>query len=90
MRKIILTTMAFLLLFSMFGCDAPQALNNSEYNVRYVDNQYVSMELIWQADRNFVYRDRTTNVLYLVVGGYNGGGITPILNSDGTPKLYGR
>ena len=89
MRKIILTTMAFLLLFSMFGCEAPQVLNNSEYNVRYVDNQYISMELIWQENSNFVYRDRTTNVLYLVVGGYNGGGITPILNGDGTPKLYG-
>ena len=89
MRKIILTVLALLFIFSMFGCVESQVLNNAEYNVRYVDNQYVSMELIWQEDRNFVYRDRTTNVLYLVVGGYNGGGITPILNGDGTPKLYG-
>lgn len=89
MRKILLITLAILFTFLLFGCEDSQVLNNSEYNVRYVDNQYVSMELVWQENRNFVYRDRTTDVLYLVVGGYNGGCITPILNSDGTPKLYG-
>ena len=89
MRKMALVTLAFLFTFLMLGCAESQILNNAEYNVQYVDNQYVSMELVWQENRNFVYRDRITDVLYLVVGGYNGGGMTPILNSDGTPKLYG-
>jgi hypothetical protein len=35
-----------------------------------------------------IYADKDTGVMYLYMGNGNGGGLTVMLNADGTPKIY--
>ena len=51
-------------------------------------SEYIDLEKIAYDDSNTVYRDRNTNVLYLQIKYSGGKTMTPILNSDGTAKLY--
>ena len=87
-RLLILILTALLLLFA-FGCDGNNSYNDAIANVKYADNEYVSMELIKHDGMCLIYRDKLTDVMYLVIGGYSSSMMTPILNADGTPKLYG-
>ena len=89
MKKLLLIVSITLLVLFMFGCGGNTSLNDAIANVKYVDNEYVSMELIKHDGMCLVYRDRLTDVMYLVIGGYSSSMMTPILNADGTPKLYG-
>lgn len=49
---------------------------------------YFDLEVICEKDVYQICYDRNTNVLYYKISGNNWYDITPILNSDGTPKLY--
>lgn len=40
--------------------------------------------------RTNIWYDEDTMVMYLEIHTANGNGITPMLNADGTPKLYKR
>lgn len=35
-----------------------------------------------------IYADKDTGVMYLYMGNGNGGGLTVMLNADGTPKIW--
>lgn len=79
-------TCVFVML-SLAGCSS--YLKNGEDNVGLASSKYCDMEAVEECDpRVIIYRDKNTNVLYLAVGGYKSFGLTPILNADGTPKLY--
>lgn len=41
-------------------------------------------------DRTSIWYDEDTMVMYLEIHMVNGEGITPMLNADGSPKLYKR
>ena len=89
MKRFLLIALVVLLILSMFGCSGVAKFNDCIPNVKYADNEYISMELIEQDGMCLIYRDRLTDVMYLVIGGYSQAMMTPILNADGTPKLYG-
>lgn len=88
MKKFSLMVLIALLALFMFGCNGITKFNDCIPNVKYADNEYISLELIEHDGSCLVYRDRLTNVMYLVIGGYSQAMMTPILNADGTPKLY--
>lgn len=89
MKRFLSIAVIVLLIFVMFGCGGNTSLNDAIANVKYADNEYVSMELIKHDGMCLIYRDKLTDVMYLVIGGYSSSMMTPILNADGTPKLYG-
>lgn len=72
---------------SIVGCSRT-GLNDGEYNVQYVKSRYCNMEAVEVTEGGIIYRDTNTDVLYLAVGGYSSFGLTPILNADGTARLY--
>ena len=89
MKRFLILILTALLLLVTFGCNGITKFNDCIPNVKYADNEYISLELIEHDGSCLVYRDRLTNVMYLVIGGYSQAMMTPILNADGTPKLYG-
>lgn len=85
-KNLILLIGTLLLVTALTGCGSD--LISSDVIIKNVHSKYIDMELVEEYDGYDIYRDTNTNVLYLVVGGYSTSLITPILNSDGTPKLY--
>ena len=77
---------ALLMIFCLSGCEQNK------------DNQITGSGRFICVDDNFhpfsenynemIIRDRETDVLYLAVYGAHRFGITPLLNTDGTPILY--
>ena len=68
------------------GCGAH--VIDGEDNFGNVDNEYITLEQILEEDGCVIAYDKNTKVMYMCVYGYQTMGITPILNADGTPKLY--
>lgn len=62
---------------------------SEEYNenTRCIES-YIDLEVICKNGSERICYDRKTNVLYYRFSGATCSGITPILNSDGTPRLY--
>lgn len=49
------------------------------------DNTMVLVE----SELNYsIYADKDTGVMYLYIGSGSGGGLTVMLNADGTPKIW--
>lgn len=49
------------------------------------DNTMVLVE----SELNYsIYADKDTGVMYLYIGSVSGGGLTVMLNADGTPKIW--
>ena len=67
MKKFSLMVLIALLALFMFGCGGNTSLNDAIANVKYVDNEYVSMELIKHDGMCLIYRDKLTDVMYLVM-----------------------
>lgn len=80
MKKILCLLLALimpLLLFS--GCGNEIDIGDSEYRRFYIINY---------SDDASVYIDKETRVMYLFVKAYYKGGLTVMLNPDGTPMLW--
>jgi hypothetical protein len=83
--KLLGLAMLMILTFSLCGCDSNiidmdeviESPNEKIMDFEVVDNNYYGAILV----------DKNTNVMYYWITS-SAGGITPILNSDGTPKLY--
>lgn len=58
---------------------------NNEYS-EIIVSEYIDLEEVSDSGNQVLYRDKTTNVLYIKL--LPSGGITPIINPDGTAKLY--
>lgn len=77
-NKIILGIILIALLFCLSGCSESTAQAQQERFVRI----YYNYPCI-------VFVDTKTNVEYLYYDYDNGGGLTMLVNQDGTPLLYG-
>lgn len=67
--------------------------NTKEVNKKSVEEKqciesYFDLEVICEKGARQICYDKNTNVLYYKFHGVDFYDITPILNSDGTPKLY--
>ena len=62
-----------------------------EHNIKNIHSYYFDVEVVEELANNtgFICRDKSTDVLYVVVNGYSSALMSPIYDSDGTPKLYG-
>lgn len=89
MLILFLTIISFGVLLS--GCSSgTDHGKDADANIKYIHDEYFDAEVIKDLGGGcLIVRDKNTDVLYLVVGGYGAAMITPIYNSDGTVKLYG-
>lgn len=85
MEKIFALLATLMLSMTMMGCSVNSAENAQTYQEN-VPSRFVILEesSIWR-----VVADRETRVMYAVsTGRRNGGNLTMLVNSDGTPLLY--
>lgn len=47
-----------------------------------------TMVLVGSGRNHLIYADKDTGVMYLYMGSGYGGGLTVMLNADGTPKIW--
>ena len=93
MKKVMLSLVAILSVISLVGCEAydnavkEQEAKEEDFN-SYLNLMVVAESRSFSGEREYIYVDKNTKVLYYVVDDLNCYGITPILNTDGTPKLY--
>ncbi len=89
MKKILSCLLLLLLLVSVVSC-SPAMSGNIEGVAEAVASKYVDFEVIDSdsMDGWTVLYDKNTKVMYVILDGYQSTGMTPILNADGTPKLY--
>lgn len=85
-KKLAVLLITIICIFSLTGCGSN--LTDCEYNGDIVHSRYIYLVDVEQGDGYVIYRDTETEVMYLCIGGYSAAMMTPILNSDGTPKLY--
>lgn len=64
------------------------ACNKSSENVVMGKSNHDTLMLVEDAYDYQIYVDRDTKVMYLWKTAYYKGGLTVMLNADGTPKLY--
>lgn len=93
MKKVMLSLVAILSAISLVGCEAydnavkEQEAKEEEFN-SYFNLEVVAKSTNFSGNYEYIYVDKNTKVLYYVVDDLKCYGITPILNADGTPKLY--
>lgn len=93
MKKVMLSLVAILSAISLVGCEAydnsvkEQKAKEETFN-SYFDFVMVAERTNYTGKFEYVYVDRNTKVLYYVAESSRSYGITPILNADGTLKLY--
>ena len=90
MKKLItMLLLCIILCLSLISCG--ESDRGAEFNIPDVDSDYFDAQVVEEINSvTFIIRDKNTDVLYLVVGGYSSCVMTPIYNSDGTIKLYGK
>ena len=91
MKKIIVLVLILILLFTTIACvNGEIIINDSERAFAQLtnSNDYFSLEIVERTTDTYILRDRNTDVLYLFINAGHGKTMCPILNSDGTPKLY--
>lgn len=88
-KKIIVLLFALMIVGSITGCSGE--VQDPERNIKNIHSNYFDVEVVEELKNNtgFICRDKNTDVLYVVVNGYSSALMSPILDSDGTPKLYG-
>jgi len=86
MKKILIILLIMAVLaFGLTGCDSN--IIDMDKVIKSPDTKIMDFEVL---DNNYygaILVDKNTGVMYYWITA-NAGGITPILNSDGTPKLY--
>ena len=81
-NKIILGIILTAIMFCLCGCSSESV---AETERRFVDIGGIG----FGGNETCIIVDKTTNVQYLFFKSGYGGGLTPLLNADGTPLLYG-
>jgi hypothetical protein len=84
-KKLIALLLMLICIFCLVGCGS-NVININEV-INSPDSKTIDFEIV---DNNFygaILVDKNTGVMYYWITA-DVGGITPILNSDGTPKLY--
>lgn len=76
-KKIIATILAVTLLIA--GCSDMANVSAGQDN---------TMVLVESSRDYLICADNDTGVMYLYIKGGTGGGLTVMLNADGTPKIY--
>lgn len=85
MRKVILIILVLVfMLLILCGCSSNSNATNDENN-RFVKISDTEIDFINDA---VVFYDKETRIQYLFIDGDRSGGLTVLLNRDGTPLLY--
>ena len=79
MKKASIILMVSMLIMLLCSCSSEPTQS------RTYDSMYNITEI---KSNNWVYVDTETNVMYWYSGHGYGGGLSPMLNADGTPKIY--
>ena len=89
MKKIaVLVTIVSTLLLVLVGCNKQSVNANQEDQLgQFEVTQYESAHYL-DINKYIVFVDKDTNVMYLFVDGGDNGGVTYMVNPDGSPKLY--
>lgn len=88
MKKICIISLLLILICSLVSCG--EYIEGIDAVAEAVDSKYVDFEIIASdyAEGWTVCYDKNTKVMYVILDAYQSTGMTPILNEDGTPKLY--
>ena len=90
MKKILSVLLIIITICCFSGCNQPSQGNNADTNIKYIHSEYFDVEIVEDlGGDSYIIRDLHTDVLYLLVGGYNANVMSPIYNRDGSVKLYG-
>lgn len=89
-NKIVSFTISVLVILLLVGCsDVPNYNKSVPYNLTRIHSVYFDAHVVEEIGNCcFVVEDKTTGVLYLVVGGYSSCAITPLYDESGDLKLY--
>lgn len=89
MKKILSCLFLLVAVFAFSACGAGHS-GYVEDIAKEVPATYVDFEIIDHDRANgwAVLYDKNTKVMYVILDGYQSTCMTPILNTDGTPKLY--
>lgn len=87
-KKILVLLSTLIIVGSVTGCGGE--IQDPEFNVKNIHSYYFDVEVVEELANNtgFICRDKNTDVLYVAINGYSSALMTPIFESDGTPKLY--
>ena len=91
--KILSFTLAMLLMFFipttiLLIVDRNNSTSKNQISIsEYIDLEEIAYEYSTSQDY-YIYRDKNTNTLYLQIKYSGGMTMTPIINPDGTAKLY--
>lgn len=83
MKKITLIVILSFIFINTTACS--NLFDNEAMEVSNKDNTLILVESNYDYE---IYADKETKVMYLWMTGYYKGGLTVMLNEDGTPKLY--
>lgn len=88
MKKIFIVVLMLILICSLVSCG--ESLEGIGAVAEAVDSKYADFEVIASdyTEGWIVCYDKNTKVMYVILDAYQSTGMTPILNEDGTPKLY--
>ena len=78
---------AFCIGILLMGCNSSSPrlnVDDADYNIDTEDNRFLRIDSI----DGWIYVDKETNVQYIFVKRGYGGGLTVMLDSDGSPLLY--
>jgi len=89
-RKILKIALCICLGASLIGCSGTakykSQTSDATYKINSEDDRFLKIESI----NGWIYVDKETKVQYLFVKRGYGGGLTVMLDSDGSPLLYGK
>lgn len=87
-KKILILLSTLMIIGSVTGCGGEY--ETPDHNIKNIHSYYFDVEVVEELANNtgFICRDKNTDVLYVVVNGYTSALMSPIYDSDGTPRLY--
>ena len=87
LSAVTIITAIILIAISVASC-APTDYSSSDNAASSINNPYVTFTRVHSNYSFYVYVENVTDVMYLAFIPANGGGVTVMLDTDGTPLLY--
>jgi hypothetical protein len=87
LSAVTIITAIILIVISVASC-APADYPSSDNAASSVNNSYVTFTRVYSNYSFYVYVENVTDVMYLAFLPASGGGVTVMLDTDGTPLLY--